>query len=75
MSKITKLPPPKIIRGESCGTCKFYEPIDTKGGTCLRYPAQIVVRTTPQGQTPQCVKVGVPATDWCGEYKVKISVK
>lgn len=68
----------KIIKN-TCGACKFIEKIVPKvgvpaGGNCLRYPPAIIVIPTPQGARAQSIKIGVVLTDWCGEYKTRISI-
>lgn len=65
---------------ESCGTCKYWKMNinDISQGYCRRNPPITIVAPvrTPQGIQPAPIAVfpNLDKTDWCGEYKMRITL-
>ena len=64
---------------ESCGTCKFFKRHISQitEGFCKRMPPVVII--APIGKPPQPRPVSASPNmaqdDWCGEYKMKVTLQ
>lgn len=71
-----------IIINESCGGCKFFrrhlEAPDE--GFCKRFPPIVIVapikrRDGTTGPAPVSATPNMHESEWCGEYKMKVTLQ
>lgn len=72
----------EMINNEACGSCKFFRRHlqNTKEGFCKRFPPVVIVapvRTKDGAVEPHPVSITANMTesDWCGEYKTKVTLQ